>query len=86
MGPIRKFFLVLTEIFPPISLNSEVPKIRLLLCVTVFPVFKGIQESQHPYDPGKLPLVSPGTVSKLLLILLFSLNVHNLLLKVRSTD
>ena len=58
----------------------------LLLCVTAFQVSEGIQESRHPCDPGKLPLVSPGTVSKPLLILPFSLDVHNLLLKLWFAD
>ena len=89
--PVRNFFLILPENFPlynfyPFSLNSEAPENRLLLCVPVFQVFEGIQESRHPCDPCKLPLVSPGTVSKPLLILLFSLDVHNLLLKLWFTD
>ena len=89
--PIRNFFLIWPENFPPynfypFSLNSEAPESRFLLCVIVFQVFEGIQESQLPCDPGKSPLVSPGTVSKPLLILLFSLDVHNLLLKLWFTD
>lgn len=85
MGLIRKFFFIWKQTnkkmsslqFLRLSLNSEVSENRASLCVIVFQGSEGIQESQHPYYPGELPLVSPMTVSKPLFIL-FSLDVYSL--------